>query len=87
MVAQALSDLVVYTQSVKFTGFSHAGLHQHPYQNTSLGEKKAHKLAKTSGPDFVAHNQRFLSRIYPAASRTFSTNYNPQEFWSVGCQL
>jgi hypothetical protein len=49
MVAEALSDLVIYTQSVKFTSFSHARLHQTPHQNTSMGEKKAHKLARASG--------------------------------------
>ncbi|CAL8261254.1 unnamed protein product [Merluccius merluccius] len=86
-VAEALSDLVIYTQSVKFTSFSHASLNQHPYQNTSMGEKKAHKLAKASSLDFVHHNQRFLSRVYPAGSRTSSSNFNPQEFWGVGCQL
>lgn len=40
-----------------------------------------------SGEDFIQHNQRFLCRIYPAGSRTSSSNYNPQEFWNVGCQL
>ena len=49
MVAEALSDLVIYTQSVKFTSFSHASLHQTPYQNTSMGEKKTRKLARASG--------------------------------------
>lgn len=43
--------------------------------------------ALSSGKDFVLHNQRFLSRIYPAGSRTSSSNYNPQEFWNVGSQL
>ncbi|CAL8359523.1 unnamed protein product [Lota lota] len=87
MVAEALSDLVIYTQSVKFTSFSHARLNQQPYQNTSMGEKQAHKLARASGPDFILHNQRCLIRIYPAGSRTTSSNYNPQDFWSVGSQL
>ena len=49
MVAEALSDLVIYTQSVKFTSFSHARLHQTPHQNTSMAEKKARKLARASG--------------------------------------
>lgn len=62
MVAQALSDLVVYTQSVKFTSFGHARLHQHPYQNTSLGEKKAHKLAKTSGKTIKRANGRTMQQ-------------------------
>ncbi|XP_041651243.1 1-phosphatidylinositol 4,5-bisphosphate phosphodiesterase zeta-1-like [Cheilinus undulatus] len=87
VVAEALSDLVIYTRSVKFISFSHSRDNQNCYENTSMGEKKARKLAKVSGPDFVLHNQKFLSRIYPAGSRTSSSNYNPQEFWNVGSQL
>ncbi|XP_069564218.1 1-phosphatidylinositol 4,5-bisphosphate phosphodiesterase zeta-1-like isoform X1 [Brachyistius frenatus] len=87
VVAQSLSDLVIYTGSVKFISFSHAKDNQNCYENTSMAEKKARKLTKASGPDFVQHNQRFISRIYPAASRTSSSNYNPQEFWNMGSQI
>ncbi|KAK6317780.1 hypothetical protein J4Q44_G00110710 [Coregonus suidteri] len=87
VVAETLSNLVVYTKSVKFHSFGHAREHQQYYENTSLGEKKAHKLVKTSAPDFVQHNMGFITRIYPAGSRTLSSNYNPQEFWNVGSQL
>ncbi|KAM7414826.1 hypothetical protein PAMA_019582 [Pampus argenteus] len=87
VVAEALSDLVVYTTSVKFVSFSHSRDNQNYYENTSIAEKKARKLAKASGPDFVQHNQKFLTRIYPAGSRTSSSNFNPQEFWNVGSQL
>uniref|UniRef100_A0A3Q2T1F1 Phosphoinositide phospholipase C n=1 Tax=Fundulus heteroclitus TaxID=8078 RepID=A0A3Q2T1F1_FUNHE len=86
-VAQALSDLVIYTRSVKFISFSHSQDSQNSYENTSIAEKKARKLIKASAPDFVQHNQRFLSRIYPAGSRTSSTNYSPQEFWNAGAQI
>ncbi|XP_029379490.1 1-phosphatidylinositol 4,5-bisphosphate phosphodiesterase zeta-1-like [Echeneis naucrates] len=84
---KALSDLVIYTRSVKFVSFSHSKDNQNFYENTSMAEKKARKLAKASGADFVRHNQKFLSRIYPAGSRTSSSNYNPQEFWNIGSQL
>uniref|UniRef100_A0A8C6UIW8 Phosphoinositide phospholipase C n=1 Tax=Neogobius melanostomus TaxID=47308 RepID=A0A8C6UIW8_9GOBI len=87
VVAEALSDLVIYTRSVKFVSFSHSRDNQNCYENTSMSEKKASKLVKTAGGDFVRHNQRFLSRIYPAGSRTTSSNYNPQKFWNVGAQL
>ncbi|KAJ0069291.1 hypothetical protein NL108_003218, partial [Boleophthalmus pectinirostris] len=87
VVAEALSDLVIYTTSVKFISFSHSRDNQNSYENTSLPEKKASKLVKSAGADFVSHNQRFLSRIYPAGSRTTSSNYNPQKFWNVGAQL
>ncbi|XP_008277151.1 1-phosphatidylinositol 4,5-bisphosphate phosphodiesterase zeta-1 [Stegastes partitus] len=87
VVAQAMSDLVIYTGSVKFVSFSHSKDNQNCYENTSMAEKKARKLIKSSGPDFVQHNQKFLSRIYPAGSRTSSSNFDPQEFWNVGSQL
>ncbi|KAK2842454.1 hypothetical protein Q5P01_012654 [Channa striata] len=87
VVAKALSDLVIYTGSVKFISFSQAKDNQSPSENTSMAEKKARKLVKASAADFVQHNQNFLSRIYPAGSRTSSSNYNPQEFWNVGSQL
>ncbi|KAM3608892.1 uncharacterized protein V6R79_006339 [Siganus canaliculatus] len=87
VVAESLSELVVYTRSVKFIGFSHSRDNQNSYENTSMEERKARKLVKSSGVDFVQHNQRFLSRIYPAGSRVSSSNYDPQEFWNVGSQL
>uniref|UniRef100_A0A3Q2DRR5 Phosphoinositide phospholipase C n=1 Tax=Cyprinodon variegatus TaxID=28743 RepID=A0A3Q2DRR5_CYPVA len=86
-VAQALSDLVIYTRSVKFVSFRHSEDNQTSYENTSIAEKRARKLMKASGKDFVQHTQRFLCRIYPAGSRIYSSNYNPQEFWNVGAQL
>ena len=39
------------------------------------------------GAEFVAHNKKFLSRIYPSAHRVLSGNYNPTKMWAVGCQL
>lgn len=53
----------------------------------SLSEAKALKLAKRSPEDFIQHNKRQLSRIYPAGSRVGSTNYDPVPFWIVGCQV
>ncbi|KAF0040703.1 hypothetical protein F2P81_006601 [Scophthalmus maximus] len=87
VVAKALSDLVVYTRSVKFISFRHSKDNQNYNENTSMAENKARRLAKASGADFVRHNKEFLSRIYPAGSRTSSSNYNPLEFWNVGSQL
>lgn len=48
-VVQSLSDLVIYTTSVKFISFSHSKDNQNCYENTSIGEKKAGKLIKVSG--------------------------------------
>lgn len=48
-MAEALSDLVIYTRSVKFISFSHSRDSQNYCENTSMAEKKARKLAKASG--------------------------------------
>lgn len=37
--------------------------------------------------DYIRHNTDKLSRIYPGALRTDSSNYNPVPLWNVGCQI
>lgn len=53
VVAEALSDLVVYTRSVKFFSFRQSRDNQHNYENTSFEETKARKLLKSSGEMFM----------------------------------
>ncbi|XP_054844573.1 1-phosphatidylinositol 4,5-bisphosphate phosphodiesterase zeta-1 [Eublepharis macularius] len=86
-IALALSELVIYCKSRKFISFEDSRENQKFYENHSMSELKARKMAKTLAAEFVQHNVRFLSRIYPKGTRTNSSNYNPQEFWNVGCQL
>ncbi|KAM7407825.1 hypothetical protein PAMA_003540 [Pampus argenteus] len=86
-LSRELSDLVVYCKSVHFHGFEHARLHAKCYEMSSFSESKAKRLAKETGTDFVQHNTKQLSRIYPGGLRTDSSNYNPQEMWNVGCQI
>ncbi|NXI44473.1 PLCZ1 phosphodiesterase, partial [Galbula dea] len=86
-IALALSDLVVYTKSEKFVSFDHSLAHQKCYENNSIGETQARKFVKHAAKEFVSHTSRFITRIYPKGSRTTSSNYNPQEFWNVGCQM
>lgn len=40
-----------------------------------------------SGSEFVQYNSQQLSRTYPSGLRTDSSNYNPQDMWTVGCQI
>lgn len=40
-----------------------------------------------AGTAYIHHNMDKLSRIYPAGSRTDSSNYNPVPMWNVGCQI
>uniref|UniRef100_A0A8C3DWW7 Phosphoinositide phospholipase C n=1 Tax=Corvus moneduloides TaxID=1196302 RepID=A0A8C3DWW7_CORMO len=86
-IALALSDLVVYTKSQKFVSFEHSLMNQQCYENNSIGEAQARKLVRHSAKDFISHTTRFITRIYPKGTRMSSSNYNPQEFWNVGCQM
>uniref|UniRef100_A0A8C7SJ35 Phosphoinositide phospholipase C n=1 Tax=Oncorhynchus mykiss TaxID=8022 RepID=A0A8C7SJ35_ONCMY len=80
-LAKQLSDLVIYCKSVHFSGFEHAKDNQAFYEMSSFKESKAVNLAETA--------EQFLQgfRIYPAGSRTTSSNYNPVPLWNAGCQI
>ncbi|NXL78669.1 PLCZ1 phosphodiesterase, partial [Leptocoma aspasia] len=86
-ISLALSDLVVYTKSQKFVSFEHSQQHQQCFENNSIGESQARKLARLQAKQFISHTTRFITRIYPKGTRMSSSNYNPQEFWNVGCQM
>ncbi|KAM4544418.1 1-phosphatidylinositol 4,5-bisphosphate phosphodiesterase delta-1a isoform 2-T2 [Fundulus diaphanus] len=86
-LAKELSDIVIYCKSVHFGGFEHARDSQAFYEMSSLKESKAFNLAETSATAFIHHNMDKLTRIYPAGSRTDSSNYNPVPMWNVGCQI
>ncbi|KAG9283303.1 1-phosphatidylinositol 4,5-bisphosphate phosphodiesterase delta-1 isoform X1 [Astyanax mexicanus] len=86
-LAKELSDLVIYCKSVHFSGFEHAKEKQSFYEMASFKESKAKQLADNSASAFVHHNMEKLSRIYPAGSRTDSSNYNPVPMWNAGCQI
>ncbi|XP_051970490.1 1-phosphatidylinositol 4,5-bisphosphate phosphodiesterase delta-1a [Xyrauchen texanus] len=86
-LAKELSDLVIYCKSVHFSSFEHSRDNQNFYEMASFKESKAMNLAENSGTAFIHHNMDKLSRIYPAGSRTDSSNYNPVPLWNAGCQI
>lgn len=86
-LAKQLSDIVIYCKSVHFSGFEHAKDNHGFYEMSSFKESKAFNLAETSATAYIHHNMDKLSRIYPAGSRTNSSNYNPVPMWNVGCQI
>ncbi|KAK1341339.1 hypothetical protein QTO34_017744 [Cnephaeus nilssonii] len=86
-VAMALSDLVIYTKAEKFRNFSYSREYQQFYESNSIEESTARKLSKLRAHDFILHNMKFITRIYPKATRADSSNFNPQEFWNIGCQM
>ncbi|XP_053114183.1 1-phosphatidylinositol 4,5-bisphosphate phosphodiesterase zeta-1-like isoform X2 [Hemicordylus capensis] len=86
-VAMLLSELVIYTASRSFVSFEDSKEKQKFYQNNSIGEVKGQKFISKRAPEFVLHTVRFITRIYPKGTRADSSNYDPQEFWNVGCQM
>ncbi|KAM3866434.1 1-phosphatidylinositol 4,5-bisphosphate phosphodiesterase delta-1-like [Diretmus argenteus] len=86
-LAKELSDMVVYCKSVHFHGFEDARQNLSFYEMSSFKEGKALKLAEESANGYICHNMDKLSRIYPAGSRTDSSNYNPVPLWNAGCQI
>ncbi|KAL7831503.1 hypothetical protein SRHO_G00310060 [Serrasalmus rhombeus] len=86
-LSKELSDCVVYCKSVRFNSFKHSSVHSKFYEISSFTESKAKKHIKDAGAEFVHHNARQLTRVYPNGIRTDSSNFNPQEMWNAGCQI
>ncbi|CAL8290941.1 unnamed protein product [Lota lota] len=86
-LSKELSDCVVYCKSVQFSGFKHSRTHQRFCEVSSFTESKARKHLRDAGAEFVHHNSRQLTRVYPSGFRTDSSNFNPQEMWNAGCQI
>lgn len=53
----------------------------------SYSEGATAKFMRSKAALFVAHNAKFLSRIYPAGRRVDSSNYDPMPSWLLGAQL
>ncbi|XP_041850017.1 1-phosphatidylinositol 4,5-bisphosphate phosphodiesterase eta-1 isoform X2 [Melanotaenia boesemani] len=83
-LSRDLSNLVVFTNSVASQECLNEGT---PGDVLSFSETRAQSLVNHRTEQFLAFNQRQLSRIYPSAYRIDSSNFNPQLYWNVGCQL
>ncbi|XP_048460563.1 1-phosphatidylinositol 4,5-bisphosphate phosphodiesterase eta-1 [Rhincodon typus] len=81
---RGLSDLVIYTTSVTSLDLLGKG----PAEKVlSLSETQANQLLHQK-PEYLIHfNQKQLTCIYPSACRIDSSNFNPQEYWNIGCQM
>jgi phosphatidylinositol phospholipase C delta len=58
-------------------------------QMHSIGESKLLKILRKEGHGkrFREYNQSHMTRTYPGGRRVDSSNYNPVQAWSLGCQL
>jgi len=101
VMAPELLPLLVYTSGVTYRGLGPDRGYA-PSQVFSLSENRAKSLihnpkqadvkdsAKSSAQDsvlLVAHTHGHLVRVYPKGSRIDSSNYEPNVFWAMGCQL
>ncbi|XP_048050214.1 1-phosphatidylinositol 4,5-bisphosphate phosphodiesterase delta-4 [Megalobrama amblycephala] len=85
-LCKELSDLI-FCKSVHFHSFEHSRTSAKPDEMSSFSESKARKYSKEAGSDFVLHNTRQLTRVYPSGMRTDSSNYCPLDMWNMGCQI
>ncbi|KAK9524620.1 hypothetical protein VZT92_016997 [Zoarces viviparus] len=84
---EEMSTLVNYIEPVKFKSFEVANKRRKFFEMSSLVETKGMDILKGSPSEFVEYNKNQLSRIYPKGTRVDSSNYMPQLFWNVGCQM
>ncbi|TKS86546.1 1-phosphatidylinositol 4,5-bisphosphate phosphodiesterase beta-2 [Collichthys lucidus] len=84
---EAMSSIVNYIQPNKFISFDNAKKKNKSYVISSFVETKGEAMIAKSAVEFVEYNKRQMSRIYPKGTRMDSSNYSPQPFWNVGCQL
>uniref|UniRef100_A0A3P8UIX8 1-phosphatidylinositol 4,5-bisphosphate phosphodiesterase n=1 Tax=Cynoglossus semilaevis TaxID=244447 RepID=A0A3P8UIX8_CYNSE len=84
---EAMSSLVNYIQPNKFVSFDIAKKKNRSYVISSFVETKGEAMISKTAVEFVEYNKRQMSRIYPKGTRMDSSNYSPQPFWNVGCQM
>ncbi|KAG0007071.1 Phospholipase C [Modicella reniformis] len=84
-IARALSDMSIYCQSRHFPGFTHEGCS--PFKIISFSERSSLSMAKQSLQEYINMNKTHLTRVYPAAFRITSANYDPHHHWAAGAQV
>uniref|UniRef100_A0A8C5NM67 1-phosphatidylinositol 4,5-bisphosphate phosphodiesterase n=1 Tax=Junco hyemalis TaxID=40217 RepID=A0A8C5NM67_JUNHY len=84
---EEMSSLVNYIQPIKFNSFELSAKKNRSYVISSFTETKACDLVSKFPVQFVEYNKWQMSRIYPKGTRMDSSNYQPQMFWNVGCQM
>ncbi|KAM9201792.1 1-phosphatidylinositol 4,5-bisphosphate phosphodiesterase beta-2 isoform 4-T4 [Dugong dugon] len=84
---EEMSSLVNYIHPTKFISFEFSSQKNRSYVISSFTELKAYDLLSKAAVQFVDYNKRQMSRVYPKGTRVDSSNYMPQMFWNVGCQM
>lgn len=85
-LARELSDITIYCQARHFKSFDESKSWTF-HEMASFEERKAADLVSSDSGSFINYNLKNLSRIYPKGTRTNSSNYKPNIYWSVGCHM
>lgn len=87
-ITDALSDLGIYLQGLKFRNFSlpESKTFNHCF---SLSEKSINSMLKddVKCTSLDKHNMRYFMRVYPSKIRLKSSNFLPMLYWSHGVQM
>lgn len=87
-IVPALGALGVYACGIKYSDFSaqEAKTYNHIY---SFAENTFERISRDPEVKnhLEKHNSRYLMRVYPAAIRIDSSNFNPLQSWKRGVQM
>jgi phosphatidylinositol phospholipase C delta len=87
-IVPALGALGVYACGIKYSDFSaqEARTYNHIY---SFAENTFDRISRDAEvkSQLEKHNSRYLMRVYPAAIRIDSSNFNPLQSWKRGVQM
>jgi Ca2+-binding EF-hand superfamily protein len=81
-----LSALIIM-ESKHRKPFAQANLIARSYECVSVTENTSDAFSKKTLAEYVVHNQRRHTRVYPAGHRFDSSNYHPQVHWNAGAQI
>jgi phosphatidylinositol phospholipase C, delta len=88
-IIQELGVLGVYAQGIKYNGFAatEARTTNHIFSFSENTFEKLCTKENDSRTSLERHNLRYLMRVYPAARRIDSSNFNPLQAWRRGVQM
>lgn len=88
-IVPELGVLGVYAQGIKYGGFNAAEARttNHIFSFSENTFEKLCTKENDSRMSLEKHNLRYLMRVYPAARRIDSSNFNPLQAWRRGVQM
>ncbi|CAL8143151.1 unnamed protein product [Orchesella dallaii] len=87
-ISDDLAKLAVYARTTKFRLISSDKAKARTFNEMhSLPEKIALKTMTSNPSQFIMYHQVQFGRVYPTATRLYSSNYDPTPLWNVGCQM